>query len=248
MHDLRSDAEAAGAVLHDVRRRRSAREAHLPLVQPGASRGRQILHGVRGDRRRGGTVGGPMSAAPTQASAPATTPPSPPKPAAITIFARLGVGGVLMLVAGILMIVSVTKPWFNVEGLGTLAWNEGYVWSTGYETFAPSSPISADIGYFAVILGAASVFLGVLNVCDVAPDWEGKLDKAWLKVFGRFFADRGACLLVLAAIIARFATRQDESAYAIGIYIFLVAAILLTIGSIVARTEMTARAQTALAT
>ena len=135
------------------------------------------------------------------------------------------------------MIVSVTKPWFTVEGLGTLAWNEGYVWSTGYETFKPSSPISADIGYFAVILGAAGVILGLLNVSDAAPDWEGKLDQAWLRVIGRFFADRGICLLVLAAIIARFATRQDDTEYAIGIYLFLVAAVALTVGSIMAGAE-----------
>jgi hypothetical protein len=205
--------------------------------------GVELRAGARFCTSCGATLDAPQEA---RAAAPAVC-DAEPRSLLAKEFAHLGVGGVLIVVAAVLMIVSVTKPWFTMVGLGDLGWNEGYVLTTGYETFKPSSPVSADIGYFAVILGAASVILSLLSSFDAAPEWDNALDKAWLKVVGHYFADRGCCLLVLAAVILRFVTRQDGTEYAIGIYLFLVAAILLTMGSIMTRAQMTAQTQTALA-
>jgi len=140
-----------------------------------------------------------------------------------------------MILAAILVVISVSTPWFNTtDGTDSLRFNEGFVMVSAYQTFDPPSPLSADIGYFAVILAAASVLLGLLSVFGVAPDWHGRLDRAWQQSVGRLFADRGICLLVVIAIVARFVTKQDGTVYAAGIYLFLLAAILLTVGALAA--------------
>jgi hypothetical protein len=188
----------------------------------------------------------PASMAPTQTPGPsqAATPDKPPLVAkAINM---LGVGGLLMIAAGILGIVSVAKPWFTMPDLGELAFNEGWAWSTGFEVYEPS-PIQADIGYFAATLGAAAVVIGLLSIFNAAPALDNALDRAWNKAFGNHFADGGMCLLVLAAVILRFVTRQEGTEYASGIYLFLVAAIMLTVGSVMAKAQMKARAHAALA-
>jgi hypothetical protein len=202
--------------------------------------GHKLRAGTRFCARCGTAVpdaDGPRPEAPLRKE-PLRKEPLPVASAGITasgVWERLGVGGLLMIVAAILVVISISTPWFNTtDRTDSLRFNEGFVMVSAYQTYDPPSPISADIGYFAVILAAAWVLLGLLSVFGVAPDWRGRLDRAWLQTVGRVFADRGICLLVVVAIVARFATKQDGTVYASGIYLFLLAAILLAVGSLMA--------------
>lgn len=117
--------------------------------------------------------------------------------AASGVWERLGSGGILLIIAALLMIVSVSTPWFTtIDGIDSLRFNEGFVMVSPYQGYQPPSPIGADVGYFAAILGAVSAVIGVL------------------------------------AIFA--AHDSDGTVYATGIYLFLLAAILLTAGSLIA--------------
>lgn len=251
---------ACGAAIKPEARFCTGCGATVPPPKPTcAACGNEMREGAKFCTSCGATIGepgavptAPAAATPVAAGGPATAAAGSPAAEQPSLVAKavsmLGLGGLLMIGAGILMIVAVTKPWFTMPELGELAYNEGWVMSTGYEVFEPSSPIQADIGYLAVIMGAASVILGLLNIFDVAPEMGNAIDRAWKRVFGNYFMDGGVCLLVLAAVILRFVTRQDGTEYASGIYLFLVAAIMLTVGSVVAKAQATARAQTVLAT